>query len=142
LEAAERAGRRAPLFFAGCITGVEGYTESAATGILAGLNAARRARGEAPVELPRETMIGALTEYLSHGPEENFQPMNANLGLLPPIEPHIKNKRQRQESLIARGLGLMRSVAAELGRSADSHHGDSEDSEGHGEELVGAGESA
>jgi methylenetetrahydrofolate--tRNA-(uracil-5-)-methyltransferase len=61
-------------------------------------------------------MIGALTEYISHGPEENFQPMNANLGLLPPIEPHIKNKRQRQETLIDRGLKQMREVATRLGR--------------------------
>lgn len=136
---AERAGRTAPLFFAGCITGVEGYTESAATGILAGLNAARRARGEAAVELPRETMIGALTEYISHGPEENFQPMNANLGLLPPIEPHIKNKRQRQETLIARGLGLMRSLAEGLGRGAVLHHGDTETRREEGEELAGVG---
>jgi methylenetetrahydrofolate--tRNA-(uracil-5-)-methyltransferase len=115
-DARERAGRQAPLLFAGCITGVEGYTESAATGILAGLNAARLARGEEPIELPRETMIGALTEYISHGPEENFQPMNANLGLLPPLEPHIKNKRQRQETLIDRGLKQMREVATRLGR--------------------------
>ena len=55
------------------------------------------------MELPRESMIGALTEYLAHGPEENFQPMNANLGLLPPIEPHIQNKQQRQAALIERG---------------------------------------
>ena len=115
-EVRARAGRRGPLFFAGCITGVEGYTESAATGILAGLNAARAARGEAPVELPRESMIGALTEYISHGPEDNFQPMNANLGLLPPIEPHIKNKRQRQEALIGRGLAALREAAENVGR--------------------------
>jgi methylenetetrahydrofolate--tRNA-(uracil-5-)-methyltransferase len=115
-EARERAGRSAPLFFAGCITGVEGYTESAATGLLAGLNAARAARGEAALGLPETAMLGALTGYISGGPAENFQPMNANLGLLPPIEPHIRDKRQRHEALIARGIAAMREFAASVGR--------------------------
>lgn len=117
-EAAERAGRRAPLFFAGCITGVEGYTESAATGILAGLNAARAARGLEPVELPRETMLGALTGYIARGPADNFQPMNANLGLLPPLEEAIRDKRLRHETAIARGLAAMERLARDLGRPA------------------------
>ncbi len=112
----ERAGRGAPVFFAGCVTGVEGYTESAATGILAGLNAARAARGLPPAELPDETMIGALTAYLSGGPEKNFQPMNANLGLLPPIEPHIRQKQQRHQALIDRARLRMEQLARELGR--------------------------
>lgn len=111
------AGRRAPLFFAGCISGVEGYTESAATGILAGLNAARAARGESLVEAPRESMIGALTEYIAHGPADNFQPMNSNLGLLPPLEHPIRDKRRRHEALIARGLAAMEQFAAQLGRA-------------------------
>jgi methylenetetrahydrofolate--tRNA-(uracil-5-)-methyltransferase len=115
-EVRRRAGRRAPLFFAGCITGVEGYTESAATGILAGLNAARASRGEEPVQLPEQTMIGALTEYIAHGPTDNFQPMNSNLGLLPPVQPPIKNKQQRHQALIDRGLSRMREVARKLGR--------------------------
>lgn len=115
-EVAQRSGRTAPLFFAGCITGVEGYTESAATGILAGMNAARAARGETPVKLPPETMIGSLTEYIAAGPADNFQPMNSNLGLLPPIEPHIRQKQQRHAALIARGLARMTEVARELGR--------------------------
>jgi methylenetetrahydrofolate--tRNA-(uracil-5-)-methyltransferase len=113
---AANAGRTAPLFFAGCITGVEGYTESAATGILAGLNAARVARGETPVTLPTETMIGSLAEYIAAGPTENFQPMNSNMGLLPPIEPHIRQKQQRHAALIARGLAAMTEQAHALGR--------------------------
>ncbi len=116
--ARESADRQSPLFFAGCITGVEGYTESAATGILAGLNAARAARGQAPLELPYETMLGSLTEYIAHGPEDNFQPMNANLGLLPPLPQHIKNKQARHQALIDRGLARMREFARELGRVA------------------------
>jgi len=119
--ARERAGRRAPLFFAGCITGVEGYTESAATGLLAGLNAARAARGEAPLALPAEAMLGALTDYIAHGPAENFQPMNANLGLLPPIEPHIRDQRTRHEALIARGLAALRGFAESIGRGAPAN---------------------
>jgi methylenetetrahydrofolate--tRNA-(uracil-5-)-methyltransferase len=112
----EAAGRRAPIFFAGCISGVEGYTESAATGLLAGLNAARSARGEELVELPVETMIGALTQYIAHGPEDNFQPMNSNLGLLPPLSHPIRDKRRRHDALIQRGLAAMREVAIGLDR--------------------------
>lgn len=112
----ESAGRRAPIFFAGCISGVEGYSESAATGILAGLNAARAARGDALVTVPLESMIGSLAGYISQGPADNFQPMNSNLGLLPPIEPHIRDKRRRHDALLQRGLETMRRLATELGR--------------------------
>jgi methylenetetrahydrofolate--tRNA-(uracil-5-)-methyltransferase len=113
---AAAAGRRAPLFFAGCISGVEGYTESAATGLLAGMNAARAARGQALLELPPDSMIGALTEYIAHGPADNFQPMNSNLGLLPPLVHPIRDKRRRHEALIARGLAAMQECAASVGR--------------------------
>jgi methylenetetrahydrofolate--tRNA-(uracil-5-)-methyltransferase len=112
----EPAGRRAPLFFAGCISGVEGYTESAATGILAGLNAARVARGSAALEAPVESMIGSLTEYIAHGPADNFQPMNSNLGLLPPLANPIRDKRRRHDALLARGLAAMQQFATEIGR--------------------------
>ena len=115
-EVRARTGRAAPLFFAGQITGVEGYTESAAVGILAGMNAARMARGQEPLELPVEGMLGSLTEYIAHGPSDNFQPMNSNLGLLPPLEPHIKNKQQRQLALIERGVSAMRAFARGVGR--------------------------
>jgi methylenetetrahydrofolate--tRNA-(uracil-5-)-methyltransferase len=121
----EGAGRQSPIFFAGCISGVEGYTESAATGILAGMNAARVARGLPALDLPQECMLGALTEYLAHGPADNFQPMNSNLGLLPPLEPHIRDKRRRHEALIARGLAAMEQFAASVGRG-DSAAGEAE----------------
>jgi methylenetetrahydrofolate--tRNA-(uracil-5-)-methyltransferase len=101
-EVAERTGRRAPLFFAGQMTGVEGYTESAATGIIAGLNAVAAARGLPEVILPPEMMLGALIQYVSVGPAGEFQPMNVNFGLLPPLEPPVKKKDQRNEKLIAR----------------------------------------
>lgn len=87
------------LFFAGQITGVEGYMESAATGIVSGINAARKYRGLEPVALPRETLIGALCRYISDPAHSNFQPMNANFGILPPLENPIKNKRLRNQHL-------------------------------------------
>ena len=74
---------REDLFFAGQITGVEGYAGNIATGLLAGWNAARLLHGEQPVELPVTTMIGGLCHYITHASAEDFQPMKANYGLLP-----------------------------------------------------------
>jgi methylenetetrahydrofolate--tRNA-(uracil-5-)-methyltransferase len=110
-----RAEGRAPLFFAGQMTGVEGYTESAATGIIAGINAARLVRGEKPFVLPPETMIGALCEYISHGPADNFQPMNANFGLLPPLLEPVRKKEERHERLIAHAQATMERLLADEG---------------------------
>lgn len=95
---------RENLFFAGQITGVEGYMESASSGILAGLNAARRLRGEKTVTLPKTTMMGALSAYISDRSVKNFQPMGANFGVLPPLENKIRDKKQRYAALSKRGL--------------------------------------
>ncbi len=92
------------IFFAGQITGVEGYMESAASGIMAGINAVRRARGEEPLVLSEYNMIGALSQYISDESVTNFQPMGANFGILPPIEPKIRDKRERYEALANRAL--------------------------------------
>lgn len=92
------------LFFAGQLTGVEGYMESAAAGILAGLNAVRRFEGKKAVVLPRTTMMGALTRYISDESVTHFQPMGANFGVLPAIEPHIRDKQARYQALADRGL--------------------------------------
>lgn len=92
------------LFFAGQITGVEGYMESASSGILAGRNAAARALGRPALTLPPETMIGALSAYISQSDPAHFQPMGANFGILPAIEPHIRNKRERYAALSGRAL--------------------------------------
>ncbi len=92
------------LFFAGQITGVEGYMESASSGILAGINAARLIKGEAPLILKNTTMMGALAEYISSSPSKDFQPMGANFGVLPPLETKIRDKRERYAALSARGL--------------------------------------
>lgn len=92
------------IFFAGQITGVEGYMESAASGIMAGLNAVRRAEGEEPLVLSEYNMIGALSQYISDESVTNFQPMGANFGILPPIEPKIRDKRERYTALANRAL--------------------------------------
>ena len=92
------------LFFAGQMTGVEGYMESAASGLLAGLNAARTVKGQPPVILPRDTMMGALAGYISDPSVTDFQPMGANFGILPPLERTIRDKRERYGALAERAL--------------------------------------
>ena len=92
------------IFFAGQITGVEGYMESASSGLMAGINAVHRFKGEETVVLPETTMIGALSHYISESPAKDFQPMGANFGVLPSIEPHIRDKRERYMALSQRAL--------------------------------------
>lgn len=98
------------LFFAGQFTGVEGYTESAATGILAGINAARFANGEEPLMLPPETMLGALVNYITDESVDNFQPMGANMGILPPLEKKIRHKDERYAALAERAIAGLEAV--------------------------------
>ena len=92
------------IFFAGQLSGVEGYMESAASGIIAGINAVRKFKGEEPLILPNFTMIGALLSYITDETIENFQPMGANFGILPSIEPHIRDKKQRYMAFSNRSL--------------------------------------
>lgn len=92
------------IFFAGQITGVEGYMESASSGILAGINALRSSMGEGPLVLPETTMLGALTRYISDETVKDFQPMGANFGILPPIEPKIRDKKERYAALAERAV--------------------------------------
>lgn len=92
------------LFFAGQITGVEGYMESASSGLMAGINAARRTEKAETVTLPETTMIGALSRYVASGSESTFQPMGANFGILPPLEQQIRDKRLRYAALSSRAL--------------------------------------
>lgn len=98
------------VFFAGQITGVEGYMESAASGIIAGKNAVRTAHGKTPLELPPVTMTGALCSYISDETVRDFQPMGANFGILPPIEPKIKDKKQRYAALAERALSALERI--------------------------------
>ncbi len=103
------------LYFAGQMTGVEGYIESAASGFAAGVNAARKALGQEAVVFPEETMIGAMAWYVSHGEQTLFQPMNANFGIVPPLSKKVKGgKRARNEALAARALEAIDSFAKTL----------------------------
>ena len=100
------------IYFAGQISGVEGYVESIASGLVAGINACLDIRGEKLEErserivFPKETVIGALANYIST-PNKNFQPMNANFGILPEIEPRIKDKKLRYNALAQRSLSSL-----------------------------------
>lgn len=98
------------IFFAGQFTGVEGYTESAATGILAGINAARLASGEEPLILPPETMLGALVGYITDESVGSFQPMGANMGILPPLEKKIHHKDERYAALAQRAIACLEAI--------------------------------
>ena len=102
------------LLFAGQLTGVEGYTESAATGILAGINLARLLAGEEPVLPPATTMLGALYRYLRETEPGRFQPMNANFGLMEPLENAPRDKFKRKEALAERALREMGPFAQQL----------------------------
>lgn len=100
------------IFFAGQITGVEGYMESASSGILAGINAARLVEGREEFIPPCDTMTGALARYISDGSVKDFQPMGASFGLLPGLETKIRDKRQRYEALADRGLNSLKNQIA------------------------------
>lgn len=95
---------RPQLFFAGQMTGVEGYMESAASGMLAGMNAVRRLRGQETLVLPETTMMGALSRYIAGYEGKDFQPMGANFGILPPLPERIRDKRERYKALSERAL--------------------------------------
>lgn len=101
-------------FFAGQITGVEGYTESAATGILAGLNLARVLGGSEPIVPPPTTMLGGLLRYLRDADPKHFQPMNANFGLLEPLLTRVGDKTRRKRLLADRALEVMEAFAADI----------------------------
>ncbi|EJR53400.1 methylenetetrahydrofolate-tRNA-(uracil-5-)-methyltransferase TrmFO [Bacillus cereus VD107] len=100
--------QRDDLFFAGQMTGVEGYVESAASGLLAGINAARLVQGEEPVVLPPVTAMGSMANYITATNAKNFQPMNANFGLFAPLEKKIKKKQERNEAYATRALETIR----------------------------------
>jgi methylenetetrahydrofolate--tRNA-(uracil-5-)-methyltransferase len=102
------------LFFAGQITGVEGYVESAAAGLVAGINAGRLARGLEPVVLPPTTAIGSLAHYITHAAKDNFQPMNATFGLMPPLPERIRDKRERAHKMAERALNDLASFTEVL----------------------------
>ena len=102
--------RRCGLFFAGQMTGVEGYVESAASGLVAGINAARMVKGENMLVFPPETAHGALCHYITFAASKNFQPMNINFGLLPPLEKKMKDKKQKNALIAERALGALKII--------------------------------
>lgn len=111
LNATLNTRKRENLFFAGQITGVEGYTESIATGLLAGLNIARQLEGKELIKLPQETMLGALCNYISSSELKHFQPMNSNWAVVSPIElpkKERKNKKLKNELLSKRSIEVLR----------------------------------
>ena len=95
------------LSFAGQMTGVEGYVESAASGMLVGIETAARVLGLAPVDFPQETAIGALSLYISGGSVGDFQPMNVNFGIISPLGYRVKGKRNKNGEISARGLAII-----------------------------------
>lgn len=104
---------RPDLFFAGQMTGVEGYVESAASGLYAGINAAKLALGQEPVVFPPETMMGAMAHYITHASKNNFQPINANFGIVPRLKQKIRDKRERNLQLSQRALTILDAFKAE-----------------------------
>ena len=96
------------------MTGVEGYVESAASGIIAGINLARALDGEKPLELPETCMTAALARHISTE-NKDFQPMGANMGILPPLPERIKDKKLRYRTIADRGLEDLRNVLCEQG---------------------------
>ena len=95
------------LFFAGQMTGVEGYVESASSGLVAGINAVRVAHGEEPYVFPADTCHGALAHYITTSEAKHFQPMNVNFGLLPPLGERIRDKKTKKQRLALRALSSL-----------------------------------
>ncbi|WP_195961170.1 FADH(2)-oxidizing methylenetetrahydrofolate--tRNA-(uracil(54)-C(5))-methyltransferase TrmFO [Enterococcus casseliflavus] len=114
LQQTYQSKKREDLFFAGQMTGVEGYVESAASGLMAGINAAKLAKGEAPIIMPRETTIGSMAYYITHAEGKHFQPMNANFGLLPELPERIRDKKSRYEALANRALAALEKAKEQL----------------------------
>ena len=96
------------------MTGVEGYVESAASGFLVGVETARRLLGKAPVDFPQETAIGALGLYVSNPSIVNFQPMNINFGIMPPLGYRVKGKRNKNAELSRRSLAIIDTLKEEV----------------------------
>jgi methylenetetrahydrofolate--tRNA-(uracil-5-)-methyltransferase len=117
LKPTMQARERPTLLFAGQISGVEGYTESAATGLLAGMNAARLATDRSALTLPEDTMLGALTRYIATADPSNYQPTNAAFGLLPEAPSRSRRKKDRRE---ARSAAAMRSLSAWIDAHGES----------------------
>nr|WP_150959633.1 FADH(2)-oxidizing methylenetetrahydrofolate--tRNA-(uracil(54)-C(5))-methyltransferase TrmFO [Aneurinibacillus sp. XH2] len=107
--------RRDNLFFAGQMTGVEGYVESAASGLIAGINAGRMARGEDCLVFPLETALGSMAQYITTADFKHFQPMNVNFGLFPPLDEKIRNKKAKYEKIAERAIRTIQNFSQRTG---------------------------
>lgn len=125
LDASFRMKNRPNLLFAGQMTGVEGYMESAASGILAGINACRMVRGQDPFVLPIDTMMGALAAHVCT-PNADYQPMGANFGILPTLETHIRDKKQRYGALAMRAMDSLKKVIEDMPESFSAQESEDE----------------
>lgn len=114
LKATYQFRNRNNLFFAGQMTGVEGYVESAASGLVAGINASRFVEGKEPIEFPQETAIGSMAKYITTTNAKNFQPMNANFGLFSDLPIKIKSKKDRAEHHANRALETIQNFMKNL----------------------------
>jgi methylenetetrahydrofolate--tRNA-(uracil-5-)-methyltransferase len=115
-----QAKSRPDLFFAGQISGVEGYVESAASGLIAGRNAAALVRGDEPRVPPRTTAIGALAYYVSHADPRNYQPTNITFGIMQPLENPPRGKAERKLAVSARALRALEDWVREVGTPASA----------------------
>ena len=102
------------LFFAGQMTGVEGYVESAASGLVAGINAARLVQGKETVAFPEETAHGALCHYITTADAKKFQPMNVNFGLMPSLGERIRDKKTKKQRLAERALEALEAFKPQI----------------------------
>ena len=109
-----RLRSRPRIAFAGQMTGVEGYVESCASGFLVGVELARRLQGRAPIDFPQETAIGALGLYVSNPSVGDFQPMNINFGIIPPLDHRVKGKRNKNAELSRRSLAVIETLREEV----------------------------
>ena len=116
-----RLKARPRISFAGQMTGVEGYVESCASGFLVGVETARRLLGQAPMDFPRETAIGALGLYVSNESVTQFQPMNINFGIMPPLDHRVKGKRNKNAELSQRSLAIIEQLKQEVLNYEDHH---------------------
>jgi methylenetetrahydrofolate--tRNA-(uracil-5-)-methyltransferase len=120
LEPTFETRQRSGLFFAGQMSGVEGYVESAASGLLAGVGAAFRARGEDPVAFPEDTALGALGRYIARSDPKHYQPTNIAFGLLPELTQRVRDKARRRMALAERALGSLERFQTRLGELESS----------------------
>jgi len=126
---------RRELFFAGQLTGVEGYVESTASGLVAGINVGRLISGTDPLVFPAETGLGALCRYITEADPDRFQPMNVNFGLFPPLKKRIRNKRERNRRRVERALTVLECFAATHDLRSVSGRGSSKRNPRSGEEV-------